>query len=89
MDYRLWQQTMYCHFGQKWSLLHHGPMWNVTYSAQSDESRPSDVKQQSTMNVCMYVIKILSVKFCILHRLLLTYLLFLSDPYVEAFLPVQ
>jgi hypothetical protein len=26
-DYRLWQQTMYTQFGQKWAKLHHGPMW--------------------------------------------------------------
>ena len=24
-DYRLWQQTMYTQFGQKWAKLHHGP----------------------------------------------------------------
>jgi len=37
-DYRLWQQTMYCHFGQKWSKLHHGPLWSVAFSAQSSDS---------------------------------------------------
>ena len=26
-DYRLWIQTMYTQFGQKWPKLHHGPMW--------------------------------------------------------------
>ena len=27
-DYRLWQETMYTQFGQKWSKLHHGPLWS-------------------------------------------------------------
>ena len=26
-DYRVWQETMYTQFGQKWAKLHHGPMW--------------------------------------------------------------
>lgn len=28
-DYRLWQQTMYAPFGQKWAKLHHGPLWSI------------------------------------------------------------
>ena len=39
-DYRLWRQTMYCHFGQKWAKLHHGPMWSaVRTNQQKDYSR--------------------------------------------------
>lgn len=33
-DYRLWQQTMYSHFGEKWVKLHRGPMWCTSSSAQ-------------------------------------------------------
>ncbi|XP_065900800.1 uncharacterized protein [Dysidea avara] len=47
LDYWLWQQTMYCHFGQKWSKLHHGPLWSVTFSAQSSESSHSSADQHS------------------------------------------
>ncbi|XP_065911420.1 uncharacterized protein [Dysidea avara] len=38
---------MYCHFGQKWSKLHHGPLWSVTFSAQSSESSHSSADQHS------------------------------------------
>ena len=38
LDYRLWQQTMYCNFGQKWSKLHHGQLWGIAFSAQSSDS---------------------------------------------------
>ena len=43
-DYRLWQQTMYCHFGQKWAKLHHGPLWSVVPSVSTDpnERNPND-----------------------------------------------
>ena len=30
---------MYSHFDQKWSILHHGPMWRVTRSHQSCENQ--------------------------------------------------
>ena len=36
-DYRLWQQTMYAQFGQKWAKLHHGPLWSVAASDQLDD----------------------------------------------------
>lgn len=31
-DCRAWLQTMYSHFGQKWTRLHHGPMWSLASS---------------------------------------------------------
>ncbi|XP_065914473.1 uncharacterized protein [Dysidea avara] len=50
-DYRLWQQTMYSQFGQKWSRLQQGPMWNVVFSAQASEvgeGIPSDVDPEDS-----------------------------------------
>lgn len=51
-DYRLWQQTMYTQFGQKWSKLHHGPLWSVVSSAQSSEAVTSRSQKRDTMDVC-------------------------------------
>ena len=35
----LWQQTMYCHFGQKWAKLHQGPLWSVVPSVSTDPKK--------------------------------------------------
>ena len=63
MDYHLWQQTIYCHFGQKWSILHHGPMWHVTQSLQGYEGQSicSNATMQRTMEVVhdMYIVIII------------------------------
>ncbi len=37
LDYRLWQQSMYCQFGQKWAKLHHGPMWSIITSSSASQ----------------------------------------------------
>lgn len=34
-DYLQWQTSMYCLFGTKWSKLHHGPMWSVVPTGQT------------------------------------------------------
>ena len=52
MDYRVWQQSMYTLFGQKWSKLHHGPLWSVVSSAQTPEGATPLSRKQETMNVC-------------------------------------
>ena len=36
LDYRLWQQSMYCCFGQKWAKLHHGQMGSVVPAVSTD-----------------------------------------------------
>ena len=58
-DYRLWQQTMYCHFGQKWAKLHHGPLWSVVPSVSTDpnERNPNNcntmqVRKNITVTIC-------------------------------------
>lgn len=58
MDYRVWQQTMYTHFGQKWSNLHHGPMWNVASCTQTFE-QPTKRDEK----------EILEVKVIIAHQI--------------------
>ena len=46
-DYRLWLQTMYVCFGQKWMKLHHGPLWSVAASMQSDMAPDSALSGSS------------------------------------------
>lgn len=46
-DYRIWQQTMYANFGQKWSKLHHGPLWSFTSSSVSDDASHSRILEVS------------------------------------------
>ena len=31
----MWQQTMYCQFGQIWCKLHHGPLWIAASSSHT------------------------------------------------------
>ena len=50
-DYRSWLQTMYCHFGQKWSKLHHGPLCSVKVSVQSPEGTEHNSHSRDTMQV--------------------------------------
>ena len=52
-DYRLWQQTMYVQFGQKWCKLHHGPLWRVVSSTQNPEGGVTcqPLQTQDTMDV--------------------------------------
>ncbi|XP_065904934.1 uncharacterized protein [Dysidea avara] len=54
-DYRLWQQTMYCHFGQKWVRLHSGPTWGVAHSVQGQESWQLSVHKRCTMEALVNV----------------------------------
>ena len=42
-EIRLWQETMYVQFGQKWSKLHHSPLWSG-----------GEDSQMGTMKVCVY-----------------------------------
>ena len=54
---------MYSHFGQKWSRLQQGPMWNIVFSAQASEGgegvpsveEPGNSSSRSTMKVRNYV----------------------------------
>ena len=51
-DYRLWQQTMYIQFGQKWAKLHHGPLWCVASTGQSEmSSEACSLNKQDNMKV--------------------------------------
>ena len=60
MDHRLWSQTMYCNFGEKWVKLHRGPMWCFADSAQEVEgSSNAKRQQQKTMKVCCIYIFLL------------------------------
>ena len=45
-DYRLWQQTMYCRFREKWLKLHRGPMWCTSSSAQDSDGDAFRTTQQ-------------------------------------------
>ena len=45
-DYRLRQQTMYSHFGEKWVKLHRGPMWYTSSSAQDSDGDAFHTTQQ-------------------------------------------
>ena len=49
MDYRQWQATMYCHFGQKWAKLHYGPLWSVS---PTESDRDSQQCYENTQKVC-------------------------------------
>ena len=51
LDYRLWQQSMYCHFGQKWVRMHCGPAWGVLHSVQEHSDEQFDARKQCTMEV--------------------------------------
>ena len=57
VDYRLWQQTMYCQFGQKWAKLHHGPLWSVASSSQISQhaGRSSQVFKIEEVHVHIHV----------------------------------
>ncbi|XP_065891566.1 uncharacterized protein [Dysidea avara] len=55
LDYRLWQQTMYSNFGQKWSILHHGPMCRVNSSPQASDIQSDDTRRQCTMNALVNI----------------------------------
>jgi len=63
MDYRLWLQTMYCNFGEKWVKLHRGPMWCIADSAQHVEGASSATRQQQkTMKVSyIYIFLLMSM----------------------------
>lgn len=55
----MWQQTMYCQFGQKWSKLHHGPMWTAASSSQglsSSHSTTMDIEAVSSLVFYQYYI---------------------------------
>jgi len=50
---------MYSQFGQKWSRLQQGPMWNVVFSVQASEGvlsveEPGNSNSCSTMKVRNY-----------------------------------
>ena len=53
IDYRLWQQTMYCQLGQKWSILHHGLLWSTTQSQKSCETQWRDAQKQDIIKIYM------------------------------------
>ena len=61
-DYRLWLQTMYVQFGQKWAKLHHGPMWSIVRLSQGDGNDTNSLGKFDTMKVyiliCPYIIRI-------------------------------
>jgi len=89
---------MYNQFGQKWSRLQQGPMWNVAFSAQASkggEGIPSDGEpnnscNRSTMKVRNYVNHVgeaLLLSF-LLCRPWLTFLPFQTGHYVEILPPV-
>ncbi|XP_065887166.1 uncharacterized protein [Dysidea avara] len=54
-DYRSWQQSMYCQFGQKWTKLLRGPMWSVVFSGQSSEEAENNSHSQSTMKALVNI----------------------------------
>ena len=55
-DYRSWLQTMYCHFGQKWSKLHNGPLWSVEVPVQSPKATKHNSHSRDTMQVSGYIL---------------------------------
>ena len=43
-DYRVWLETMYSNFGQKWAKLHHGPLWSAASSMQAGDLPAGDAE---------------------------------------------
>ena len=56
--YRLWQQTMYSHFGEKWAKLHCGPMWCTSSLTQHSDDDAFQTTQQHLSQKTMEVYQI-------------------------------
>ena len=54
-DYRAWQQTMYAIFGQKWSKLHHGPLWSFVSSSACDDTSHSKILEVQLCACIMWI----------------------------------
>lgn len=57
--YALWQETMFAHFGCKWVLLNHGPMWQ--YDEDEDLKENENVPRADILAKVINSAKILDV----------------------------
>ena len=71
MDYRLWLQTMYAQFGQKWAKLHHGPLWSVAPSMQSELSESGVIPPTTTTRRPILKVKFAVVCLFLYYKLLI------------------
>jgi len=64
-DYRLWLQSMYTIFGQKWLNLYSGPMWKVVGTGQEGAQAVSSSRRTADVRVhVLYFFLDFTVTFC-------------------------